>query len=218
MMSPKTLDAQGVLESRWFEWSALVAAALLVSPTFSMGYLSSSLRKGLFYAILSAAYAFGFYLLFSSQVPVESGTIHDAYQQLSLWTPVVGSLAPFIAGNIFRFAWTRTNPKVCAAGIVAAFGILAFGSSIVTERVDNLAEASNLTAGRAEALSVIAREALKMSEGRNDTPEFWAAQFIATKAANEVLGRQGPSTLDEFMSKTNTGHRIPASTMTKPSL
>lgn len=212
-MNPGTTDAAAVLESRWFGWSALLAAALLISPTFSLGFLSSTFRKAAFFAPVSAAYATGFYLMFNSQLPGSGGDIPDAYRSLSIWTSIVGSVAPFLAGAVFRFAWTRTSPKVSAAAVVAAFGILAYGSSIVTEKVDNLAEVTNLSAGRAEALSVIAREAVKIAEGRRGAPEFWAAQYLATKAANEILGVAGPATLEEYIEQNQ-----PTRSATEPAL
>lgn len=200
-MHLKTVDTKAVLDSRLFVWSALAGAALLVSPTFSLGCLSSTLRRGVLLAAISAAYAFAFFLLFMSQVPSDLGDIHDAYESLSFWTPVIGSAAPFVAGVIFRFAWTRNNPRMAAAAAVAAFGVLAFGSAIVTEHVDDLAEASNVAAGRAEALSALAREALGVAEGREGTTEYWTARFIAARAASQIIGKPGPNSLEEFIAQ-----------------
>ncbi|MNU53398.1 hypothetical protein D3C71_424310 [compost metagenome] len=76
---------------------------------------------------------------------------------------------------------------------------LAAGSYAVTQKTDALSAASNIAAGRFQALSALQTEASSITLSRPNSPEGWTAGFLASKVAGDLLGIEGPQTLDDFV-------------------
>jgi hypothetical protein len=177
----------------------LAAAALLVSPTFVLGFLSFTLARTGLFALATVAYGLIFSYLFEAQTPVGVPAVTEAYQSLAQWISIVGSGAPFLAGYVFRHAWKAENARVAVSCSVAAFCILAAGSYVVTQKIDDLTAESNISVGRSEALSTLEQEAAAISKAHPGSPAAWTARFLSSKVAGTLLGVEGPKSLDDFV-------------------
>lgn len=198
-----TTQASGqILDSKWPTGALLAAAALLISPTFVLGYFASTPWRAALLGLGATAYGLVFHTIFEGRTPVGVEEVTTAYRSLALWTAVIGSAFPFIAGAMFRRAWNATAPRQASMLVVAAFSTLAAGSHLVTEKTDALAAASNIAVGKSQALSALEAEAAAISTSRPDTPEAWTARFIASKIAGELLGIGGPQ-FDDFVRRLN---------------
>jgi len=198
-----TTRASGrIPDSRWFTGGLLAAAALLISPTFVLGYFASTPWRATLLALAASAYGLVFHTIFEGRTPVGIEEVTTAYRSLALWTAVFGSAAPFVAGAMFRQGWNATSPRQASMFVVAAFSTLSAGSYLVTEKTDALAAAANITVGRSQALSALQAEAAAISTSRPDTPEAWAARFLASKVSGELLGIGGPQ-FDDFVRRLN---------------
>ncbi len=188
-----------ILESRWLTFGMLISASLLISPTFALGFLSSTLARAGLLGMATVAYGTIFHRIFESQTPVGIPDVTEAYQSLALWTAVIGSIVPFVAGRIFRQAWRTSNARLAVVWAVIAVAALAAGSYAVTQKTDALSAASNIAFGRSQALSALQTEASSISASHPNSPEGWAAGFLASKVAGELLGIKGPQTIDDFV-------------------
>src|SRR5690606_11963392 len=129
-----TTQASGAIQdSRWLTGGLLSAAALLISPTFVLGYLASTPSRAALLALAATAYGVVFHTIFEGRTPVGVEEVTAAYQTLALWTAVIGSAGPFVAGAIFRRAWNAPTPRQASILVVAAVSTLAAGSHLVTE-------------------------------------------------------------------------------------
>jgi hypothetical protein len=199
-----------ILESRWFTFGTLAAAVLLISPTFALGFLSSTLARTALLGLATIAYGAIFHVIFESQTPVGVPEVTEAYQSLALWTAVIGSAAPFVAGRAFRHAWKATNARLAVVWAVMSFAALAAGSYAVTQKTDALSAASNLAFGRSQALAALETEASSIVAERPNSPEGWAARFLVSKVAGELLGIKGPQTMDDFVHYIKRQQKLPS--------
>mgnify|MGYP001254018113 CR=1 FL=1 len=197
-MEKEAHNDESLLSSRWFTFGMLTAATLLISPTFTLGFLASSLARTLICGLTAAIYAAIFHIIFENQAPVGIESVTEAYRSLALCTVIAGSAVPFIAGWIFRVSWKARKAKEAVILAVASFGILAGGSYLVTQRTDALSAASNTAVGRSQALAILESEAASIGSRHPGSPEAKAARFLASKVASEILGVRGPASLDDF--------------------
>jgi hypothetical protein len=196
-----------ILQNRWCGWLVLAAAALLVSPTISLGFLASTWRRAAVCSILSTAVAAAFYILFNHYSGVDHSSdglaeMNGLFDQAVLWTTVVGATAPFLAGAFFRYGWERGDVRsamLCAAG---SFAILSFGTSIMTDRMSELEAATNFEAGKSAALASLNASIGEATDGRRDSPESWMAYFLSARVASELSGVPGPATVEDFRRAT----------------
>lgn len=177
----------------------LAAATLLISPTFALGFLSSTYARAFLLGIATVAYGAIFHGILESQTPVGVPEVTEAYQSLAIWTAAIGSAAPFAAGRIFRQAWMEANARLSVVWAVMSIASLAAGSYAVTQKTDALSAASNIAVGRFQALSALQTEVSSMTLSRPNSPEGWTAAFLASKVAGDLLGIEGPQTLDDFV-------------------
>lgn len=184
--TPHTADR--VLESKWFTGGLLAASALLISPTFVLGYLASTPLRAALLMLPTAAYGAVFHVIFEDRTPVGVEEVTAAYRTLALWTAVIGSAAPFIAGAIFRRAWRATSPRQVAMMVIAAFCVLAGGSYLVTDKTDALSSASSIAVGRSQALAALEAEASALSMNQPDSPEARAVRLLSSRVAVQILG------------------------------
>lgn len=188
-----------ILQSGSFTFGMLAAAALLISPTFVLGFLSSTYARAILLGMATVAYGAIFHGIFESQTPVGVLEVTESYQSLAIWTAVIGSGAPFVAGRIFRQAWTGSNARPAVVWAVMSIASLAAGSYAVTQKTDALSAAANIAVGRFQALSVLQTEASSITLSRPNSPEGWTAGFLASRVAGDLLGIDGPQTLDDFV-------------------
>jgi hypothetical protein len=209
-MERETPVQETILESRWFTFGMLTSTALLISPTFVLGFLSSTPVRATLFGMATVAYGAIFHGIFESQTPVGVPEVTEAYESLALWTAVIGSAAPFVAGWIFRNAWKAMNTRLAVVWAVMSVAALAAGSYAVTQKTDALTAASNITFGRSQVLSALETEASSIVASRPNTPEGWAARFLSSKVAGKFLGIKGPQTIDDFVHYFERQQKSPA--------
>lgn len=192
-----------LLNNRWCGWLTLAAAALLVSPTISLGLLASTWRRAAVLAILSAGVGIVFYLAFTEGsgfvgASAQLGHVSDLFDSVVVWTTLIGTAAPFVAGVLFRYGWGRGDVRsamICATG---SFAVLSFGSSVMSDRMTDLESAASYEAGRSAALASLNAAVSKETEGRRGAPESWMAYFLSARVASELAGVEGPVSLEEY--------------------
>jgi hypothetical protein len=192
-----------ILQSRWGGWLTLVAAALLVSPTISLGFLASTWRRAGVCAALSAAVAAAFYIFFNHYSGVDHASVqlaemNNLFDQAVLWTTVVGAAAPFLAGMVFRYGWGRADTRSAMLCAAVSFAILSFGTSFMTDRVSDLEAATNFEAGKSATLASLNAAVGEATGGHRDTPESWMAYFLSARVANELSGIRSPVSVKDY--------------------
>ena len=199
-MNPLNFESSPIIESRWFGRIALLAAALLISPTFSFGMLATTWRKAGVFALMSALYAIAFYVVYNRHVdPANTASdVTTLTDTLVLWTTVVGSAAPFAAGAILRYGWEARDVRIGVVTACVSFGVLTYGWSLMSDRLDDLTAETSVSEGKAIAYDSLIQIVNAEIGSRADTPEIWMARYLTTRLNDEINGIEGPKSLQEF--------------------